>query len=82
MQTSETIFVYIWPLSSQVKYDNAAIAHIVHEIAEFVKTADTPFQNKNIFLRGMYEAHAQLTTCVSVILSLFILHDIHGRYSR
>ncbi|KAF4801864.1 hypothetical protein TURU_030471 [Turdus rufiventris] len=47
-----------------VKYDNAAIVHIVHEIAEFFKRADTPFQDKNIFLRGMYEAHAQLKTCL------------------
>lgn len=71
MQTSETIFVCIWVLSSQVKYDNAAIAHIVHEIAEFFKTADTPFQNKNIFLRGMYEAHAQLKTCKYNSLSFY-----------
>lgn len=39
----------------------------MHEIAEFFKRADTPFQNKNNFLRGMYEAHAQLKTCVSII---------------
>ncbi|XP_071890236.1 uncharacterized protein [Anas platyrhynchos] len=47
-----------------VKYDSATIVHIVHEIAEFFKRADTPFQNKNNFLRGMYEAHAQLKTCL------------------
>lgn len=81
MQTSKPKFVYVWFLSSQVKYDNAAIVHIVHEIAEFFKRADTPFQNKNIFLRGMYETHAQLKTCVSII---FFLHcmifksDING----
>ncbi|RLW11572.1 hypothetical protein DV515_00001369, partial [Chloebia gouldiae] len=46
-----------------VKYDNAAIVHIVHEIAEFFKRADTPFQNKDTFLREMYETHAQLKTC-------------------
>ncbi|TRZ24858.1 hypothetical protein HGM15179_002276 [Zosterops borbonicus] len=46
-----------------VKYDNAAIVHIVHEIAEFFKRADIPFENKNTFLREMYEAHAQLKTC-------------------
>ncbi|RMC04802.1 hypothetical protein DUI87_17974 [Hirundo rustica rustica] len=47
-----------------VKYDNAAIVHIVHEIAELFKRADTPFQNKTTFLREMYEAHAQLKTCL------------------
>lgn len=67
-------------LSSQVKYDNAAIVHIVHEIAEFFKRADTPFENKNTFLREMYEAHAQLKTCVSTIYS-FTWHDIQVRYS-
>lgn len=80
MQTLENEFFYTFFLSSQVKYDNAAIVHIMHEIAEFFKRADSPFQNKNTFLRGMYEAHAQLKTCVSTIY-LFILHDIQVRYS-
>ncbi|CAM9237178.1 unnamed protein product [Bubo scandiacus] len=56
-----------------VKYDNAAIAHIVYEIAEFFKKVDTPFQNKNVFLRGMYEAHAQLKTCLKSRLN--IIHE-------
>lgn len=80
VQTLETKFVF---LSSQVNYDNAAIAHIVHEIAEFFKRTETPFQNKNIFLRRIYEDHAQLKTCVSIVV-LFFLHcmifksGIHG----
>lgn len=80
MQTSETEFVCTFFLSSQVKYDNAAIVHILHEIAEFFKRADTPFQNKDTFLREMYETHAQLKTCVSKIYS-FIWYDIQVRYS-
>jgi len=53
----------------------------VHEIAEFFKRADTPFQNKNTFLRGMYEAHAQLNACVSLFFFLHFMifkSGIHG----
>ena len=56
-----------------VKHDHAAIVHIVHEIAEFFKRTDAPFQNKNIFLREIYEAHAQLKTCLKPKLN--IIHE-------
>ncbi|KAJ7409949.1 hypothetical protein WISP_111443 [Willisornis vidua] len=56
-----------------VKYDNGAIVHIVHEIAEFFKRAVTPSQDKSLFLRGMYEAHAHLKTCLNP--SLNIIHE-------
>lgn len=78
VETSGAICTGVCSLHARFN-DDAAIAHVVHETAKFFKRADTPLQDKNTFLRGMYEAHAHLKTCVSSFV-LFALFDIQVRY--